>query len=279
MSFTLDHVPFACRDLDEMTAEFDRLGLTPEYGGVHDNGYTHMSLLGFEDHSYVELISERTRGDHGFWPEHIRADGGPAAWCIRVPDIVAECRRVLDAGVPVHGPLYGSRERDDGTLVEWDRAEFGQHSKRLLFPFAVEDRTPLSYRVQPTDSVAGGPLTGIGEVVVLVDDPEDTIDTFQSVYRCPRPVRETVEQFGTVASVPGYPFSVTAPGTNWLENRRNQFPECPCAVLLATDDLDAAREHYPLTEPQPWPGGRVAFFESDTLGARLGVIQQNKPGE
>jgi hypothetical protein len=88
-----------------------------------------MAVLGFDDSSYIELIAEQERGDHDFWPAHIRADAGPAAWCVRVPDIVTECRRLLERGVPISGPVAGARERADGTLVEWDRAVFGE---RLL---------------------------------------------------------------------------------------------------------------------------------------------------
>jgi len=270
---TLDHVPFACRDLEETTALFERLGLEPEYGGVHDNGCTHMSLLGFDDRSYLELIAERERGDHSFWPDHIRTDAGPAAWCVRVPDVVAACRQALEGGTAVNGPLYGSREREDGTLVEWDRAELGTPPRRLLLPFLVEDRTPLSYRVSPTESVAGGPLTGIGEVVLLADEPAETLALFRRLYRCPRAREASVEPFGTVASVPGYPFAVTGPDREWLAGRREQLPQGPCACLLATDDLGAARDAFPLSEPLPWPGGRVAFFD-DALGARLGVLER-----
>ncbi len=276
MGLTIDHLPFACEDLAETTAEFERLGLEPEYGGVHDNGCTHMSVLGFDDDSYVELIAEREEGDHGFWPEHIRANAGPAAWCVRVPDIAAECRRVIDAGYPIHGPLYGSREREDGTLVEWDRAVLGTREQQLLLPFAIEDRTPLSYRVSPSPSVADGPLTGIGEVVLLAANPDDAIETFRSLYRCPQPIREAVEGFGTVASVPGYSLAVVGPATPWLEDRLDQFRECPCSCLLTTDDLDAARDAYPLGETQNWPTGRVAFFDSEKLGRRLGVIERGE---
>ncbi|WP_137285377.1 VOC family protein [Halorussus salinisoli] len=61
MHLTLDHVPFAWHDLDEITAEFDRLGLTPDYGGVHDKGVTHMAVLGFDDQSYVEQAEGTSR--------------------------------------------------------------------------------------------------------------------------------------------------------------------------------------------------------------------------
>ncbi|MDG5761433.1 VOC family protein [Natronococcus sp. A-GB1] len=274
MALTVDHVPFAFADLEAITAEFERLGLAPEYGGAHDNGVTHMSVLGFDDRSYVELIAERDEGDHDFWPEHIRADAGPAAWCVRVSDVTEECKRLLERGIPVRGPLPGGREREDGTLVEWDRAEFGRPDRRLLFPFAIADRTPLSYRVEPSPSVADGPLSGIDQVVLAVSDLEDAVETFEAAYRFPTPVREDVPEFGTVASVPGQPVAFAASEDGWLADRLERFPEGPCSCLLATDDLTAARETYPLGDPLEWPDGRVAFFDSELLGRRLGVVER-----
>ncbi|MFT4892120.1 MAG: catechol 2,3-dioxygenase-like lactoylglutathione lyase family enzyme [Halobacteriales archaeon] len=277
MDLTVDHVPFAWHDLDEITGVFERLGLTPEYGGVHDNGVTHMSVLGFEDRSYVELIAERAPGEHDFWPEHIAADAGPAAWCIRVPDVVAECKRVLDRGHPVRGPLYGARERDDGSLAEWDRAEFGTPEDRLALPFAIEDRTPLSYRVSPTPGMEDGPLTGVAQVVIGVSDLEESIQTFRHLYRLPEPFRESVDGLGTVAAFPGQPLALAAPDeTEWLADRLDRLPEGPCAVLLGTDDVDAATDAFPLRGSKPWPVGRVAFFDDDRLGYRLGVVE--RPG-
>lgn len=279
MELTIDHVPYACTDLEETTTELERLGLAPEYGGVHDNGVTHMSVLGFDDRSYLEVIAEREdagrESDHGFWPAHIRADAGPAAWCVRVSDVVGECQRVLVAGRPVHGPLYGSRERDDGTLVEWDRAEFGTASERLLLPFAIEDRTPLPHRVTPSPSVADGPLSGIGQVVIAVADLEERIETFRECYRFPRPVLADVPGFGKVASFPGQPVALATPaGEEWLASRLETFHDCPCSCLFATDDLDAAGEDHPLSEPLEWPDGRIATFESEVFGRRLGVVER-----
>lgn len=273
MTLTLDHVPFAWHDLDEARAEFERLGLEPEYGGVHDNGVTHMALVGFDDRSYVELIAEREAGDHDFWPDHIRSDAGPAAWAVRVPDITAECERLLRAGVAVHGPLYGARERDDGTLIEWDRAVFGDDHR---LPFAIKDRTPLSYRVSPSPSVAGGPIVGLGQVVLAVDDLEQTVELFRESYRFPRPLADHVEPFGTVASFPGQPVALAEPdGDGWLADRLEHYPAGPCACLLATADLEAVRAAHPVAESASWPDGRFAFFDSERFGARLGVVERS----
>ncbi len=276
MSLAIDHVPFAWSDLDAITAIFEDLGLSPEYGGEHDNGCTHMAVLGFDDSSYIELIAEQERGDHDFWPAHIRADAGPAAWCVRVPDIVAECRRLLERGVPISGPFAGARERADGTLVEWDRAVFGEVGDRGLLPFAITDRTPLNYRVSPSPSVSGGPLSGIGQVVLAVQDVDRAVGLFQRLYRYPQPRYSVVKGFGQVASFPGHPLAVTATvGEDWLVDRGEQFRDGPCSVLLETQDLPEASAEYDLGEVQSWPDGEVAFFSSDVLGYRLGVVSRS----
>ena len=57
MTLTTDHVPIARSDLDAATEEFTRVGLEPEYGGTHADGTTHMAVVGFDDGSYLELIS------------------------------------------------------------------------------------------------------------------------------------------------------------------------------------------------------------------------------
>jgi len=70
-------------------------------------------------------------------------------------------------------------------------------------------------------------------------------------------------------------WSGTAPdGEEWLASRLTEFRDGPCACLFGTDDLAAARDAYPLTEPHSWPDGRVAFFDSEQFGARLGVVER-----
>lgn len=274
MALTLDHVPFAWSDLEAARAEFERLGLATEYGGVHDNGVTHMALVGFDDRSYVELIAERGSGDHDFWPAHIQGDAGPAAWAVRVDDIGVACERVREAGHAVTGPMHGARERDDGTLVEWDRAEFGDDH---LLPFAIADRTTLSHRVSPSPSVAGGPLTGLGQVVLAAADRPAAIETFRRTYDLPEPREAEVAPFGSVASFPSQPVAIaSAAEDGWLTDRLERFPPGPCTCLLATDDLEAVRARHPVTDPVRWPDGRLAFFESDLFGPRLGVVERGR---
>jgi hypothetical protein len=199
---TLDHIPIAWHDHEAIVAAFEQAGLTPEYGGVHDQASTQMSLIGFDDNSYLELIAPQDDrdqpGDTWAWADHIAADGGPAAWCVRTTDIVAETTRIVEAGFPVAGPQTGSRQRSDGRTVEWDRTELGRPARRLLLPFVIRDRTPLARRVPTTPSVADSPLTGIGEVVLAVPDMQAAVSMFRQLYRFPQPT--TAQFLGSVRS-------------------------------------------------------------------------------
>lgn len=277
MSLDIDHVPFAYRDLAEARAAFEAVGLPTTYGGEHDNGATHMAIVGFPDQSYLELIAERPDPEpHDYWPERIRTDAGPADWAVRVADPVADCERTLRAGEPVHGPFTEGRTREDSVRIEWDRASYGP-SDRAILPFAIADRTPLDRRVTPTaiPERVRDHLTGVGCVVLATPDPERSVERLRRRYRLPTPEPTTHPTFGTVSAFPGAPVAVAGPGEPWIDERLDAYPPGPCGTLLATDDLAAAREVFPLGEPAPWPDGRVASFDHDRLGRFLGVIERD----
>jgi len=109
--------------------------------------------------------------------------GGPSDWCVESGSVHAECQRLIDHDVEVHGPSRGSRERPDGTVVEWDNAFLGPPDEHLL-PFVVSDRTPREYRV-PDSELYGSPVSGIAWVVLATDDMERTVDRFERLYRFP----------------------------------------------------------------------------------------------
>src|SRR5262249_31799754 len=102
----VDHVTIAGRDLGRMERSFADLGLRTDYGGPHAS-ITHMALLGFDDGSYVELISSQDPVEKSSqlathaWGRFISEDGGPCAWAVGVDDVADECARVSELGIPV----------------------------------------------------------------------------------------------------------------------------------------------------------------------------------
>jgi hypothetical protein len=268
----VDHVAFGWDDLDPVRGALETVGLPSDYGGTHADGTTHMALTGFGDGSYLEYIAptEGTDpGDAGFWPDALRARAGPAAWCVRVDDVVRETKRAIDAGFAVEGPLHGGRDRPDGRRVEWDQSfERVDSPDRWLLPFPIVDRTPRKWRVSETDGVTA--LSGIDTVVLGVAALDDAAALFDRRYRIPAPVPiDTDALDGDTAVVPGFPVTFVRAD----ESRLASIGARPVAVLLSTPDLAAARTAYELTAPAEWGSRRLAWFDHDLFRGRVGVIE------
>lgn len=274
----IDHVTVAGPDLARLEAAFAGAGLATDYGGPHSNGVTHMALLGFNDGSYLELISSLRPGpvETVFWGEFINGDGGPCAWAVRVEDIAAEAGRLARLGVPVKGPDYYFRRRPDGELVEWELAFPGDKGAGATLPFLIKDLTPRERRVRPSASVAGGLLAGVDTVVLGVEDLAGAVALFRRCYDWPPPQPAEDPIFGArLAIFPGTPVALATPlaGHPWLAERLARFGDSPCAYLLATADLPAAHRSYPLVAAGDWLGRPAAWFDPDRLaGIKLGVI-------
>lgn len=275
----IDHVTVAGPDLAWLQAAFAGAGLATDYGGPHSNGVTHMALLGFNDGSYLELISSLQPGpvETVFWGEFINGGGGPCAWAVRVEDISAESIRLARLGVPMSGPDYFFRRRPDGELVEWELAFPGDKGAGATLPFLIKDLTPRERRVRPSSSVADGLLAGVHTVVLGVEDPDAAAALFRRCYGWPPPQPAENAAFGArLATFPGAPVALASPlaGHPWLAERLARFGDSPCAYLLATADLPAALRRYPLAAPGDWFGRPLAWFDSDRLaGLKIGVIE------
>ncbi len=276
MRLKIDHVAIAASRLEPLQKAFAEVGLKTDYGGPHSNGITHMSLLGLDDGSYIELISSLEPGQISpWWHEHISDDGGPCAWAIEVDDVAAEVQRVAALGIPVHGPTYYHRDRPDGTRIEWDLAIIGDQGMGALLPFILKDRTPRHYRVSASTSVAGSELTGVALVVLGVNDIDAAADLFRRLYDLPAPQFIESPGFGaTLARFAGQPFALATPlGSNdWLRERLARFGDTPCACLIATRNAAASTKRFNLHLGEPCFGQEVWWFASPTLNRlRIGV--------
>lgn len=243
MNLRIDHVTVAGRDLDRLGEVFDRAGLDAEYGGHHSNGVTHMSVVGFRDGSYLELISTvDPDGESPWWNDPIHGNGGPCAWAIEVDDIETVSADLADRGVTVNGPNQYERVREDGTSVEWDLTTLGEGELGSTLPFLISDRTPRERRVQPTGGLAESAIRGVDTVILGVPDIEVAIEEFETAFDMTDPHRGDDQTLSaTVASYPDQPVALAEPQKKgWLADRIAKFGPRPIAYLLGSDEDSAS---------------------------------------
>jgi hypothetical protein len=183
----------------------------------------------------------------------------------------------MSLGISVDGPTYYFRERPDGVRIEWDLAFVGEGSPGATLPFIIKDLTPRDWRVNPSASVLTtetGQPTGVAMVVLGVRNLESATDLYRRVYGWRAPQTTDDATFGArLAHFAGSPVVLAAPQTagDWLSERLATFGHAPCAYLLRSDDLEASRGLYGLSEPVAWFDRRVAWVDPARLhGARLG---------
>jgi len=266
MDLRIDHVTVAGRDLDRLADAFSAAGLPVEYGGRHSNGVTHMSIVGFRDGSYVELISTLDDGaESPWWDDAIRDDAGPCAWAVRADDIGETTATLRDRGVVVDGPSGYQREREDGTLIEWDLAYLEDGDPGARLPFLIADRTPRERRVRPTGELASSPVRGIETVVIGVPDLSAAVGAFETAVDAVEPTRSECGGLrADVASFSDLPVALAEPaGDGLLADRVERAGASPAAYLLGYErgadhgfeDLEAGSvgersvEWLPVTHP------------------------------
>ncbi len=278
-ALSVDHVTIAGANLAQLQDAFATIGLATEYGGAHSNGVTHMALLGFDDGSYIELMSTISADQRNIpiWKKHIVRDGGPCDWAARCDDVAAELKRLAAAGLAVQGPFPGSRQRPDGKTAAWSLGFIGDQPPGGVLPFIIEDTAPRQNRVQPSASVAGSTLQGVAFVVISVSDLTESISLYRRAYDWPAPwIREDQEFGAKLAHFLGTPVVLASPANadNWLAKRIEHFGESPCAYLIGTRDFPSTARRFGLDWTTPWFGRLVAWFDpADLNGTRLGLIE------
>jgi hypothetical protein len=281
MNLAIDHVSVCGSNLERMRADFAAVGLRTSYGGRHANGMTHMDLLTFPDGSYIELIAPYTSlagagGMMSGWAKLMEGDAGCGAWAVRSTDIHAETLRLRSAGIDVRGPEKGSRQRTDGTQLEWETAIVGPGSAGSVLPFLIEDRMPRDLRVPAPTAVSE--IDGVAAVVIGVRDLKASIALFHRAFGLKDSSIEEHPDFeATLASFSHTPVILASQtkANSWLADRLRQFGECPAAFLLKTSSEFPTKDLPTTAKPMRWFETQVAFFDPQRLqGVRIGLICQ-----
>lgn len=281
MKLKIDHVTVCGSNLERMRQCFADVGLRTTYGGRHANGITHMDLLTFPDGSYIELIAPFASlagagGMMSVWAKLMEADAGCGAWAVRSNDIHAETARLQREGIGVRGPEAGSRQRPDGTTLEWETALVGDGPAGSVLPFVIQDKTARDLRVPV--SAEGRGLTGVAAVVIGARDLTSSISLFRRAFEFEEPIIEEHPDFGaTLASFTNTPVILAAPLSpdSWLADRIEKFGECPAAFLLELSAESPAKNFSVATTSARWFGREVGWFDLERLhGTRLGLIRR-----
>jgi hypothetical protein len=144
----LDHIVFACKDVDEGTRLIAELtGAEAVVGGPHIGRGTRNTLLTFDDRTYFEIIGidpdqpepERARG---FGIDNLTA---PKLVAFAIHPVGDETLHDLAEIVRSNGFDPGewmamSRQKPDGELLEWELTAGGDTGFRLdgAIPFAID---------------------------------------------------------------------------------------------------------------------------------------------
>jgi Glyoxalase-like domain len=280
----IDHVSIAWSDLEFLQRAFESVGLKTEYGGVHSNGVTHMSILGFNDGSYIELISVlKPAQPADTWGKQIAGNGGPCAWAVEEEKLSAEVDRIKSLGIRVEGPGDYERRRPDGVVVEWQLAFLGNEEPGATLPFLINDKTPRSYRVNPSPSVAPTELIGVNRIIIAVRDLEKTAALFHKVYGWKGASRSDnqVDIFRDAKGIEfeNSPVVLVSPESqrSWLGKRIEQFGDSPCSFLIGTKSFSQTHDRYHLEKETSWIDGKrkVAWIPAPKLGGiQLGFLSE-----
>jgi Glyoxalase-like domain len=137
---TLDHIILGCTDLDGgIEFVFRHLGVRATPGGVHPGAGTKNALLSLGTLRYLEIMAPDPSQPDAADPRNLRILKRPAlvGW--------AEHRDHLDdfagllhaAGVAYVGPVPGSRQRPDGSVLNWKSLPLKADEHGIL-PFFIE---------------------------------------------------------------------------------------------------------------------------------------------
>lgn len=247
----IDHVTIAASELGKLTEPLERYGFDPAYGGVHSNEVTHMSQLGFEDGTYLELISTVEPGmESPVWQSFVAQDGGACGWAIVVDDIDEAADQFRDEGIDIDQPARYEREPDRGDRLEWTMAVPSQH----IYPFLIHDRTDRRYRAKPGVGTVHTETKGIGRVVLGVEDLESTIDAFHALFDLGEPQRLRDTPAGLkISSYDNAPVTLVAPSEEgWLGERLDTFGPSPVGFLLRSADPDQSRVRFGIEGTSHW---------------------------
>lgn len=170
----VDHLIIAINNLDRGIQDFATLtGVTPEKGGQHPGRNTQNALVSLGKGRYLEILAPASSASN---PESVipfpkLTLGG---WALN-GSLDTQLAGLKAAGFATVGPTPGSRQKPDGTMLEW-RTGGALGAGLSLAPFLIEwsAKTPHPSTTSPTGCT-------LDSVVVREADPANLQKYFTAV--------------------------------------------------------------------------------------------------
>jgi hypothetical protein len=174
MTATIDHLVYACPDLDAAVAEIARLtGVRPQQGGQHPGLGTHNALLSLGDRTYLEIIAPDPAqpGSGRQRPFGLDSLAAPAlrAWAAAPRDIDAAVRRARTEGFD-YGDIVTRHRRTPGNgELSWRMTALPHDGAVAVVPFLID----WGAQRHPAETAPGG--LRLSEFRILAPDPQQVI--------------------------------------------------------------------------------------------------------
>jgi hypothetical protein len=144
MSDFLDHIIWACDDLERGSRRFEALtGVAPRYGGAHASGLTHNALVSLGPRCYLEVLAPTgpPSAKDDAWSRLARTGGEPRilTYCLRSSRALPELARLAEGmGAPKAQVLDNGRVTPDGVKLRWKWVAPAFEQFGLAFPFFID---------------------------------------------------------------------------------------------------------------------------------------------
>jgi hypothetical protein len=162
MNELLDHVIWACDDLERGTARFEALtGVRPRYGGVHASGLTHNALVPLGGRCYLEILAPTGPAAAGEdeWCRFARTAHEPRllTYCMRSATPLTELAALAESlGATPSVVAANGRTTPDGVRLHWQWVGPKFDAFGRAFPFFIDWLdSPHPAAAQPAAPTAG----------------------------------------------------------------------------------------------------------------------------
>jgi Glyoxalase-like domain len=174
MNATIDHLVYACPDLDEAVTEIARLtGVRPQQGGQHPGLGTHNALLSLGDRTYLEIIAPDPAqpGTSQVLPFGLGRLQAPAlrAWAASPRDLDTAVRQARAEGFDYGDIVTRNRRTPGNGELSWRMTNYPHNGEVEVIPFLID----WGEHRHPAHSAPSG--LRLADFRILAPNPDDVV--------------------------------------------------------------------------------------------------------